>query len=75
VIAPPSTDLTKTSHPWAVYLHHRARVLRWLHDQGKTPEQIVSELSMDPMQVRLILMTVEEHPETYDQTSPVPIPR
>jgi len=66
-------DNTTTDHPWQVYLHHRARTLDWMRKQGKTPEEMVRELAMDPGQVRLILMTVDDYPEDYAVTSPVPI--
>lgn len=66
---------TETDHPWNVYLHHRARVLVWLREQGKTPEQIVETLAMDPGQVRLILGYVADCPEDFaDPVAKVPIP-
>lgn len=69
-----SPEHTTTIHPWGVYLHHRARVLDYFRRDGQTPEQIVETLRMDPDQVRLILMTVDDYPEDYAVTSPVPIP-
>ena len=54
-------------HAWSDFLHHRARALRWLRDEmEKSPEQIVQDMTMDPTQVRLILMTVDKNPETYE---------
>ncbi len=53
--------------PWADYLHHRARALRWQRDEmGKNPEAIARDMTMDSVQVRLILMTVDQHPEEYE---------
>lgn len=45
-------------HPWAAFLDARLRALRWLRDEmHETPEQIARTMSMDPTQVRLLLMT------------------
>lgn len=53
-------------HPWADFLYHRARALRWLRDgEKKTPEQIAKDMSMDATQVRLILMEVDSNQERY----------
>lgn len=52
-------------HPWADFLNARARVLEMWRLEGKTPEECVRTLAMDPVQVRLILMTVAGHPEEY----------
>ncbi|HTH66014.1 MAG TPA: hypothetical protein VL563_15120 [Gemmatimonadales bacterium] len=52
-------------HPWADFLNARARVLEMWRREGKTPEACVRDMSMDPMQVTLILMTVAEHPEEF----------
>lgn len=40
---------------WADFLHHRARVLDEWADEGKSPEESARIMSMDPVQVRLIL--------------------
>lgn len=42
--------------PWMDFLHHRARVLVEFEEDGKSPEESARILSMDPGQVRLILM-------------------
>lgn len=63
-----STDaLSKPStHPWGAFLHARAIALRWLRDEMKeTPEKIAQTMSMDPGQVRLILMHVDANPDEY----------
>jgi len=53
--------------PWADFLHHRARAFRWLRDEmGKGPAEIAESMSCDPGQVRLVLMTVDQHPEEYE---------
>lgn len=68
-------DLTMTDHPWQVYLHHRARVLRWLAEQGNDPELTARQMTMDPGQVRLILGYVHDYPEDFsDPVAPVPVP-
>jgi len=55
-----------SGHPWADFLHHRARALRWLRDEmKKSDEAIARDLSMDPTQVTLILMHVDAHPEEF----------
>lgn len=41
---------------WADFLHHRARVIDWKHDDGADDVEIAKTLSMDPLQVRLIRM-------------------
>lgn len=46
-------------HCWADFLHHRARVIDWMHAGGVTGQprddnQIASALSMDAIQVNLI---------------------
>jgi len=47
-------------HPWADFLHHRARVIDWLYTGESNPMckgsdwQIARVLSMDAEQVRLI---------------------
>ena len=53
-------------NPWADFLHHRARVLRMWREEGKTAAEALSGMQMDLGQVRLILMTVDEHPEEYE---------
>lgn len=66
---------TMTDHPWEVFLHHRARVLRWFREEGKTPAEVAHVLSMDPGQVRLILAYVDDYPEDFvDAVAPVPLP-
>lgn len=46
------------THPWGHFLYARALALRWLRDElGKSPEETVRELAMDPGQVSLILAT------------------
>ena len=41
-------------------------MLRQWRDEGLTPERIVREMAMDPTQVRLIIMTADDHPEEYE---------
>jgi DNA-binding CsgD family transcriptional regulator len=57
--------MPKDSHPWMVFLHARARCLRWLRDEGKTDVEIARTMSMDPAQVQMILRHVDEHPEEF----------
>lgn len=47
-------------HPWADFLHHRARVLVMWRDEGRSPEHSAASMAMDPGQVRLILATFDE---------------
>ena len=55
-----------STHPWGAFLHARAIALRWLRDEQKeTPEKIAQTMSMDPGQVRLILMHVDSSPDEY----------
>ena len=44
-------------YPWADFLHHRARVLRMWRDEGKSIEEMVADMTMDPGQTRLTLAT------------------
>jgi hypothetical protein len=41
-------------HPWADFLHYRAKCIDWMLSEGKEPEEIARVLSMDTTQVRLI---------------------
>ena len=53
-------------HPWADFLHHRARAMRMMRDEeNRSPVVIASILSMDPWQVASILANVDAHPEEY----------
>lgn len=53
-------------HPWNDFLHHRARVMRWLRDEfGRAPKQIANQLSMDEQQVALVMAHVDAHPDEY----------
>jgi len=53
-------------HPWADFLHHRARALRWLRDvMGETAVQTCRTMQLDPVEVRRILLHVDAHPELY----------
>jgi len=40
---------------WADFLHHRARVLLEWEREGKSPQESAQTMSMDPVQVRMIL--------------------
>jgi hypothetical protein len=52
--------------PWADLLHHRARVLaQWL-SEGLSVEEMVQKLDMTVEQVKLILMTPFDAPETAE---------
>jgi len=54
--------------PWADFLHHRARALRWLRDEmHRTNTDIADTVRMDPGQVQLILMTVDASPEEFER--------
>lgn len=54
---------------WADFLHHRARVLAEWWDEGKTPEESARLMSMDPVQVQMILGHVLDNPEMYGRTT------
>lgn len=52
--------LTTPGHPWGDFLHARMRCLVWLRDvMHETPEQSARTMTMDPGQVRLLLMTAD----------------
>lgn len=66
-LAPASPRYPGQGHPWADFLNARARVLEMWRREGKTPEASARDMSMDPTQVTLILMTVAEHPEEFEE--------
>jgi hypothetical protein len=43
-------------HPWQTFLDARLACMRWMAAQGKTPDEIARDLSMDGDQVVRILM-------------------
>ena len=45
-------------HPWAAFLAARLRCIAWMLDEGKSEEEILHTLSMDPGQVKLLVMTI-----------------
>jgi len=49
-----------TSHPWQKFLDARVEVIRWMHKEGQTNAYIAEALSMDPVQVMLILAHQEK---------------
>lgn len=49
--------ITKSKHPWQNFLHARAIAMEWLRKEGNSDKEIVKIMSMDEMQVKLILMT------------------
>lgn len=50
-------------HVWLHFLHARLHAMLWMrHTYGRTDEYIANTLSMDPIQVKLIL-DAENHPE------------
>lgn len=51
--------------PWADFLHMRMRLIRAFMDEGKSHQEIYRILSVDPVQVQLLMMTVEENREKY----------
>ena len=51
---------THGDHPWTNFLDARRWVIEGMLKDGKTFEQIAASLSMDPGQVRLIHMTLED---------------
>lgn len=57
-------------HPWADFLHHRARVLAQWRDEGKTLGEMVTAIQMDATQARLIVMTVDDNPGEYGRAEP-----
>lgn len=64
-----------TDNPWAVFLHHRARLIHQWTCEGKSADEIARTLSMDPGQVRMIHCYVVDCPEDFrDQVKPVPVP-
>lgn len=53
--------ITKSKHPWANFLHARRICLEWMRKElNYNDEQIAHAMSMDAMQVKLILMTEVE---------------
>lgn len=53
--------IMKSDHPWANFLHARRLAMEWLRNEMKYDDaRIARELSMDEMQVTLILMTPVE---------------
>jgi len=51
-------------HPWGDFLQARAKALVWQRDvMHQTPEQIARLMSMDTMQVRLILDHMDNEAE------------
>lgn len=64
-----------TDSPWAVFLHHRARLIHQWTCEGKSADEIARTLSMDPGQVRMIHGYVVDCPEDFrDKVKPVPVP-
>lgn len=56
------------AHPWAVFLIARERALVWMRDEMKRgPEEIAEAMSMDPMQVTLILSLADEAPAEVER--------
>lgn len=52
--------IIKSDHPWQNFLWSRRIVMEWLRNEGYSDEKIARTLSMDIMQVTLILMTEVE---------------
>jgi hypothetical protein len=62
------SDYRGQSSPWADFLHHRARALRWLRDEmNETPEKTAQTMAMDPGQVRLILAHIDANPKEFER--------
>lgn len=49
--------IRKSAHPWGHFLHARRLAMAWLREEGYSDEQIAHAMSMDTMQVTLILLT------------------
>lgn len=53
--------IRKSSHPWSNFLHARRLAMQWMRDKMKYGDkEIAKEMSMDTLQVTLILMTEVE---------------
>ena len=57
----------ESDHPWAKFLEARMHAMAWLRADGADDAQIAKTMSMDPVQVHLILMH-------YDEVKPLPPP-
>jgi len=57
---------------WVDFLHHRARVLIMWEREGKTPAESAQMMSMDPVQVRLILESCRSSAEFADDAEEEP---
>lgn len=53
--------ILKDTHPWGNFLHARRLAMQWLREEGESDERIAEILSMDKMQVTLIMMTDVEN--------------
>lgn len=52
--------LKNCNHPWGKFLYARSEVIMWMKNEMKRSDaEIADALSMDEMQVRLIIMTRE----------------
>ncbi len=53
--------LKNTEHPWGQFLYARSQAILWMKNEMKRSNfEIANALSMDEMQVQLILMTIED---------------
>ena len=53
--------IMKSNHPWQNFLYARRLAMEWMKTECKySDEEIAKQLSMDPMKVKLILMTPVE---------------
>ena len=60
--------IPETDHPWGKFLNARAEALKWSRDEmGYNITQLTRQFSMDEMQVKLILMQVDEQDQKVSE--------
>ena len=47
-------------HPWSHFLEARLAVIAWLRDEGRTDAQIRAAINVDPVQLTLLKMTLDD---------------
>lgn len=69
---PPMTELRAHArdgdmmgHPWSDFLEARLRTIAWLQDEGRTNDEILHAINVDPVQLVLLQMTIAERPTEW----------
>ena len=47
-------------HPWARFLSARLDAIQWMLEDGRSPEYILHACGLERMQLRLLIMTLED---------------